>query len=130
MGVLTTSGSLARVIGPVFVSYIYQEFGTWLLFGIVAASLGFSFIITILTYRVLVPFDQIIKDRPLYDQIKFWKGWTGIWQKNSKSAAGASIAAASIAASDAVEATGSDENDNETEASRNTNNQNVLQQPE
>ena len=83
MGVLTTSGSLARVIGPVFVSYIYQEFGTWLLFGIVAASLGFSFIITTLAYRQLVPFDQIIKDRPLYDQIKFWKGWTGIWQQGT-----------------------------------------------
>ena len=123
MGVLTTSGSLARVIGPVFVSYIYQEFGTWLLFGIVAASLGFSFIITTLAYRQLVPFDQIIKDRPLYDQIKFWKGWTGIWQMNSK-------AGTSAASEEAVEATGSDENDNETAASRNTNNQNVLQQPE
>lgn len=87
MGVLTTSGSLARVIGPVFVSYIYQEFGTWLLFGIVAASLGFSFIITTLAYRVLVPFDQIIKDRPLYDQIKFWKGWTGIWQTTGNNTA-------------------------------------------
>ena len=45
-----------------------------------ADSLGLSFVITTLAYRQLVPFDQIIKDRPLYDQIKFWKGWTGIWQ--------------------------------------------------
>ena len=87
MGLLTTSGSLARVIGPIFVSFIYQEFGTWLLFGIVAASLGLSFVITTLAYRQLVPFDQIIKDRPLYDQIKFWKGWTGIWQTTGNNTA-------------------------------------------
>jgi ceroid-lipofuscinosis MFS transporter 7 len=80
MGLLTTSGSLARVIGPVFVSFIYQEYGTWLLFGIVAASLGLSFVITTLAYRQLVPFDQMDKNRPFFEQIKFWKGWTGIWQ--------------------------------------------------
>ena len=81
MGLLTTSGSLARVVGPVFVSFIYQEFGTWALFGIVTASLGLSFVITTLAYRQLVPFDRIIRDQSLVEQIKFWKGWTGIWQE-------------------------------------------------
>ena len=83
MGLLTTSGSLARVVGPVFVSFIYQEYGTWLLFGLVAASLGASFIITILAYRELVPYDKLTKDRSFLEQIQFWKGWTGIWQQNT-----------------------------------------------
>ena len=76
MGLLVFSGSLARVVGPVFVSYIYQEFGTWLLFGIVAASLGLSFLLTLLAYRQLVPYDQIPQDLPWLEQIKFWKEWT------------------------------------------------------
>ena len=76
MGLLTTSGSLARVVGPVFVSYIYQELGTWVLFGIVASSLGISFIVTTLAYRQLVPHDQIVQGS-IFEQLKFWKGWTG-----------------------------------------------------
>lgn len=77
MGLLTTSGSLARVVGPVFVSYIYQELGTWVLFGIVASSLGISFIVTTVAYRQLVPYDQIVQGRSIFQQLQFWKGWTG-----------------------------------------------------
>ena len=84
MGLLTTSGSLARVVGPIFVSFIYQEYGTWALFGIVTASLGLSFVITTLAYRQLVPFDRIIKDQTVLEQIKFWKGWNGIWQTRAE----------------------------------------------
>ena len=29
MGILTAAGSLARICGPVFVSEIYKEFGTY-----------------------------------------------------------------------------------------------------
>lgn len=58
MGLLTTSGSLARVVGPIFVSYIYQYYGTWLLFGIVTASLGVSLILTLVSYKQLVPYDS------------------------------------------------------------------------
>ena len=83
MGLLTTSGSLARVIGPIFVSVIYEYYGTLVLFGIVTASLGLSFIITTLAYRQLVPFDRIIKHQSAWEQIKFWKGWQGIWQTSS-----------------------------------------------
>lgn len=81
MGLLTTSGSLARVVGPVFVSYIYQELGTWYLFGIVASSLGLSFIVTTVAYRQLVPYDQMIQGMSITEQLKFWKGWKGIWQE-------------------------------------------------
>ena len=92
MGLLTTSGSLARVIGPIFVSVIYEYYGTLALFGIVTASLGLSFIITTLAYRQLVPFDRIIKHQSALEQIKFWKGWQGIWQTSGQPAAPASSA--------------------------------------
>ena len=97
MGLLTTSGSLARVIGPIFVSIIYEYYGTLVLFGIVTASLGLSFIITTLAYRQLVPFDRIIKHQSALEQIKFWKGWQGIWQTSSQPAAAASVPPDSMA---------------------------------
>ena len=81
MGLLTTSGSLARVVGPIFVSFIYEKYGTWLLFGLVALSLGLSFIVTTLAYRQLVPYDLSTRNRPFLQQIQFWKGWTGIYQQ-------------------------------------------------
>ena len=81
MGILTTSGSVARVVGPVFVSFIYEKYGTWLLFGLVALSLGLSFIVTVLAYRQLVPYDVSVRNRPFLQQIQFWKGWTGIRQQ-------------------------------------------------
>lgn len=93
MGVLTTSGSLARVVGPIFVTYIYQEFGTWLLFGLVAATLGVSLFITLLSYKQLVPYEQISREEPFSKQIKFWQGWTGIWQTNKNDNDGSPTAA-------------------------------------
>lgn len=80
MGILTTSGSVSRVVGPIFVSFIYEKYGTWLLFGLVALSLALSFIVTVLAYRQLVPYDLSVRNRPFLQQIQFWKGWTGIRQ--------------------------------------------------
>ena len=97
MGLLTTSGSLARVIGPIFVSVIYEYYGTLVLFGIVTASLGLSFIITTLAYRQLVPFDRIIKHQSASEQIKFWKGWQGIWQTSGQPDEAASVPPDSMA---------------------------------
>lgn len=33
MGIMTASGCLSRVMGPVFVTYIYEEYGTIWTFG-------------------------------------------------------------------------------------------------
>ena len=120
MGLLTTSGSLARVIGPVFVSFIYQEYGTWLLFGIVAASLGLSFVITTFAYRQLVPFDQMDKNRSFFEQIKFWKGWTGIWQTEKPK----------NLPSNEVSGVFNENYQNEIAVPKDSNGQNILQQPE
>ena len=57
MGILTAAGSLARICGPIFVSEIYKEFGTYWTFGITAVSLALATLGTLLTYKQLVPLE-------------------------------------------------------------------------
>jgi len=61
MGVLTAAGSFARILGPIFVSYIYERFGTYWTFGLCAASLGLATIVTLLTYKRLIPIEERIE---------------------------------------------------------------------
>ncbi len=39
MGLLTSAGSTARVLGPIMVSYIYDEYGVYLTFGIILITM-------------------------------------------------------------------------------------------
>jgi len=55
MGLLTTSGSLARVVGPILISFIYKKYGTWFTFGIITSSLLISLILTLISYKRLGP---------------------------------------------------------------------------
>ena len=50
MGYLTAGGSLARVTGPVVVSYVYQRVGTYPTIAVMVASLLVSLVLTFLTY--------------------------------------------------------------------------------
>ena len=57
MGILTTSGSLSRVIGPVGVSYVYQAYGTYFTFGGVCTILTMALLAGVLSYpRLKVKF--------------------------------------------------------------------------
>ena len=58
MGLLTTSGSLARVVGPIFVTVIYEQYGTYLTFSLVTGSLVLTTLMFIITYRQFVPPDK------------------------------------------------------------------------
>lgn len=42
MGLMTGSGCLSRVMGPVFVTYIYTEFGTYWTFGMTTVMMVVS----------------------------------------------------------------------------------------
>ena len=53
MGILTTSGSFSRVIGPIGVAYVYQAYGTYWTFGTVSAILTLSMLTAVLSYRHL-----------------------------------------------------------------------------
>ena len=55
MGVLTGSGSLARVIGPIFFTRLYQEQGTYVTMSVVAGTLVISLLLFIFTYKRFVP---------------------------------------------------------------------------
>jgi len=58
MGLLTASGSLARILGPILVSYVYEVKGTYWLFGLCAASLLVTGIVTLAAFRNLVPLED------------------------------------------------------------------------
>ena len=53
MGILTTSGSLARVIGPIGVSFVYQGFGTYFTFGGICTILTLALLAGVLSYKHL-----------------------------------------------------------------------------
>ena len=55
LGLFATSGSIARVVGPLLVTKIYEEFGTYVMLGTVTSTLGVSLIMTVIAYRSLVP---------------------------------------------------------------------------
>ena len=55
MGILTSAGSFARFIGPIFVTSIYNEFGPYLTIGVVVISLALALLSSIAFYKRLVP---------------------------------------------------------------------------
>ena len=62
MGILSAFGSLSRVLGPVFVSYIYTYYGTYPTIGFMAGSLVLSLLITLSVYKRLVPMEIVQKE--------------------------------------------------------------------
>lgn len=62
MGLMTGSGCLSRVMGPVFVTYIYTEFGTIWTFGITTVMMIVSMLWLYLFYHRLMPTEQIGDD--------------------------------------------------------------------
>ena len=55
MGILTSAGSFARFIGPIFVTSIYNAYGPYLTIGLVVVSLALALLSSIIFYRRLVP---------------------------------------------------------------------------
>ena len=59
-GILATSSSLAKIIGPIGVSYVYETFGTYAIFGGISVILGIALFDAILLYpQVKVKFLKI-----------------------------------------------------------------------
>ena len=55
MGILTGVGSLSRVTGPIFVSYVYTSFGTTVTFAIMTGTMVFAMVELVILYKYLVP---------------------------------------------------------------------------
>ena len=66
MGILTTSGSLARVIGPIGVSFVYQAFGTYFTFGGICTILTLALLAGVLSY----PHLKVSKLKTRFDYFK------------------------------------------------------------
>ena len=64
MGLLSAFGSLSRVLGPIVVSYLYTNFGTYLVIGLMCASMVIALVLTLIFYRKLVP----LKLSPIDDE--------------------------------------------------------------
>ena len=55
MGVLTAAGSLARIMGPLLVSYVYNIFGLYFTYGIIGGSMATALVLLLVSYNRLVP---------------------------------------------------------------------------
>ena len=56
MGVLTAAGSLARMVGPIFVSTLYEHTGPEVTFATVDGIVGIGILILLVFFTKLVPF--------------------------------------------------------------------------
>ena len=55
MGILSAFGSFSRVLGPIVVSYVYTNYGTYLVIGLMSASMIIALVLTLVSYKRLVP---------------------------------------------------------------------------
>ena len=56
MGLLSAAGSLARVSGPLFVGWIYREYGTYWTMGLPLVGIVIGLILMLCYYKRLIPF--------------------------------------------------------------------------
>ncbi|XP_071529822.1 major facilitator superfamily domain-containing protein 8-like [Panulirus ornatus] len=68
MGILTAVGSLSRILGPIFVSYVYTNLGTIWCFSILTGGMVLAFLDQVIMYRHFVPMKvPTLDERHAYD---------------------------------------------------------------
>ena len=65
MGLLTSAGSLARGMGPLLITLLYQHKGPEITFATVVGLIGLAIIVFLIFYRRLVPY----RPGPSYEAI-------------------------------------------------------------
>merc|ERR1712150_197638 len=68
MGLLMSSGSGARVLGPILVTYIYEELGLYVTTGFVVATLLLALVLNLAAYKYMVPMKMITIYPPGWDE--------------------------------------------------------------
>lgn len=58
MGLLTAIGSLARVLGPVYVTVVFENYGLRWAFGIIGLINIVSFFVLLLSWTRLIPYRE------------------------------------------------------------------------
>ena len=56
MGLLSASGSLARASGPMFVGFVYREYGTYWAMGLPLLGLVIGLVLMLFAYKRLIPY--------------------------------------------------------------------------
>lgn len=56
MGLLTAAGSLARMVGPMFVTYMYDRFGPQVTFATIDGIIAAAILLLMTFYYRLVPY--------------------------------------------------------------------------
>ena len=70
MGVLTIFSCLGRGVGPILVSSIYRDYGTYAAYGLTMGALSVAFVLASAFFKRLVPFGKGLKfeTKPMKDQ--------------------------------------------------------------
>lgn len=55
MGILTGVGGLSRILGPIFVTYVYTFYGTHLTFGVLTGAMALALVELSILYKQLIP---------------------------------------------------------------------------
>ncbi len=63
MGLLTAAGSLARALGPMAFSALYQHFGPYVTFGSIVGLFGATILLILIFSPRLVPYERYIKSK-------------------------------------------------------------------
>jgi ceroid-lipofuscinosis MFS transporter 7 len=69
MGLLTASGSLARALGPMVTSVLYQHYGPYVTFTSVVVVLGLTILLILVCSPRLVPYHQYTSKHKVFVQI-------------------------------------------------------------
>ncbi|XP_064079304.1 major facilitator superfamily domain-containing protein 8-like isoform X2 [Macrobrachium nipponense] len=55
MGILTGVGGFSRILGPIFVTYVYTFYGTYLTFGVLTGAMALALVELSILYKQLIP---------------------------------------------------------------------------
>ena len=70
MGVLTIFACLGRGVGPILVSTIYRDYGTYAAYGLTMGAMSVAFVLASAFFKQLVPFGKgpQFEPKPMTDQ--------------------------------------------------------------
>lgn len=69
MGVLTAAGSLARGLGPMVLSVLYQHYGPYVTFGTVVGTLAATILFILVSSPRLVPYQRYASKKRTFVQL-------------------------------------------------------------
>lgn len=84
MGLMTGSGCLSRVLGPVFVTYIYTEFGTIWTFSMTTVMMVVSMVWLYLFLERLIPQEEKSDQQPKETELQELNNFVPIDLEESK----------------------------------------------